>query len=330
MNETKYTVINKTDIFEFHDARLTLENKDGNNITIIAKGLCIHKDAEENPKGYDLEIEKAHITFYGISDQTYEPGRPWGKDANGNDIPLGPEIIYEGEKAWDRIIAESRNSFHVYSEACKVHHTEDSQNGDDYEICGVGIEPVFFIKFRAQSVKVEWDEYSKPAWYELRKAVYSDLILSTPGGEQICKSCISRTYDKDELFSVEDPKDVDPKEVQVWLKYSDKEYWGNGTDYTGIDAYADLQQQLPKEITLKCCLSCKHGSMCPLGNQPNELFCLKDLKVGSKEELSDLSFWASEEEKHKRSRRYTDMCEDWETQIDDYFTYTDFPCYLRS
>ena len=330
MNEPKFTVLNKTDIFEFHDARFTLENKDENNITILTEGLCLHKDAEENPKGYDLEIEKAHITFYGISDQTYEPGRPWGKDENGNDIPLGPELIYEGRGAWDRIIAEARNSFHVYSEACNNHHTEDYQQGYDYEIYGVGIEPFFTIKFKAQSVKIEWDEYSKPAWYELHKTIYSDLKLNTPGGEQICRSSITKSYDKDELLSVDDPEDVDPKKVRVWLKYDDKEYWGNGTDYTGIDAYADLQNQLPEGVTLKCCLSCRHGSMCPFGNQPNELFCLKESKVGSKAELSELLFWASEEEKHKRSRHYTDTCEDWEAQSGDYFTYTDFPLYLRS
>ena len=171
-------------------------------------------------------------------------------------------------------------------------------------------------------------EYSKPAKYS--KVVYSDLIISTLDGEKICRSCISRIYDKDELFSVDDPEDVDPKKVRVWLKYDDKEYWGNGTDYTGIDAYADLQNQLPEGVTLKCCLSCRHGSMCPFGNQPNELFCLKESKVGSKAELSELSFWTSEEEKHKRSRHYTDACEDWEAQSGDYFTYTDFPLYLRS
>ena len=156
------------------------------------------------------------------------------------------------------------------------------------------------------------------------------MIISTLDGEKICRSCISRIYDKDELFSVEYSEDVDPEIVRVWLKYDDKEYWGNGTDYTGIDAYADLQNQLPEGVTLKCCLSCRHGSMCPFGNQPNELFCLKESKVGSKAELSELSFWASEEEKHKRSRHYTDTCEDWEAQSGDYFTYTDFPLYLRS
>ena len=93
---------------------------------------------------------------------------------------------------------------------------------------------------------------------------------------------------------------VEPPIATVGCTYDGKEYWGRGNDHLWIDAFADLQKKLPEGVTIKCCLTCRHGNLCPVGNAPNEVFCTKDVLITQK---SDLYFYTEDEaECEKRSR----------------------------
>ena len=76
--------------------------------------------------------------------------------------------------------------------------------------------------------------------------------------------------------------------VEISLIYNNVEYIGIGTEWLWEDAFADLQNKLPKNIKLLCCMTCRHGNMCPFGNEPRELYCTKNTKVNSKKQLAQL------------------------------------------
>ncbi|MBQ7827498.1 MAG: hypothetical protein IJ386_04455, partial [Clostridia bacterium] len=192
---------------------------------------------------------------------------------------------------------------------------------DLYFIDGCGTEPFFTVKSDFDTVIVEWDDYTRKAWYEYHKHYKNDLVIDTPDGEQTVEVSILVHENQS------DPFGEGGQDVSAGVKCNGKEYWGRGEDYLWIDAFADLQKQLPDGIMLKCCLSCRHGNMCPVGNVPDELFCTKDLLI---EKKSDLYFCTEDEaERKKRSRRYTSVCEDYQSQSEDYFTYNDYPFFLK-
>jgi hypothetical protein len=110
-------------------------------------------------------------------------------------------------------------------------------------------------------------------------------------------------------------------------QYNSKEYCGYGDDYLWIDAFADLQRKLPEGVFLKCCLTCRHGNLCPVGNDVNEVFCTKDVLITQK---SDLFFYTEDEvERAKRSKQYCGLCEDYQPQSEDFYTYNDYLCFLQ-
>ena len=66
--------------------------------------------------------------------------------------------------------------------------------------------------------------------------------------------------------------------------------------------------------------------MCPVGNQPNEVFCTRDVRITQK---SDLFFYTEDyAEREKRSKKYTDICENYQSQSEDYYTYNSYLYYL--
>ncbi len=319
MNKKLYRSINHPEIFDYHDSVFELDHMDGKELAIYVQGLNICSDAEQNPKEYDLEIKKAHILFCGVSEFTYDPGRTWKTDENGNSIPVGPEIIYREEKAFDKIKKDLLSGAEIYS------HT--IVEGDHYEICGSGNEPFFLISFKAQKIIVEWDEYLRPAWYEVTKQFKRALVLKTQNGEIPSEAHIVIHYDSEELFSSDNVADVDPKEISVGIKIGGKEYWGRGKECDGQDAFADLQKQLPDGVALKCCLSCRYGNQSPFSNAFDLLYCMKDVIISGKMDLCH--YTTDTVEANTRKRCYTDVCEDWAKQSDDVFVYSDYPLYLE-
>lgn len=140
------------------------------------------------------------------------------------------------------------------------------------------------------------------------------VFLETPNGEIETDICIN--------YSDEDNEGEDYK-VSVKIAYDGKEFCGTGCDdYFEMDTFADLQNQLPKDVKLKCCLVCKHGNMCPIGNFHNEVFCTNDVLISEK---SDLFFYTEDDiERKNRSRKYTDICNKFAVQNPDYYTYNDW------
>lgn len=142
-------------------------------------------------------------------------------------------------------------------------------------------------------------------------------LLSTLNGELKRKIEIEHLINNDEITV----------EVTAVLNYDGIEYKGFGNDYLWIDAIANLQKHLPENVIIKCCLTCRHGSLCPVGNNENELFCVKDIVPKNKEDL----FFCTEDykQREKRSREYFSCCSDYRPQSDDYFTYNDYLYYLN-
>ena len=67
--------------------------------------------------------------------------------------------------------------------------------------------------------------------------------------------------------------------------------------------------------------------MCPVGNKPGELFCTKDVIITQK---SDLFFYTEDDaERISRSRDCTNVCEKYEEQSKDYYTYNDYLYYFE-
>ncbi len=120
-----------------------------------------------------------------------------------------------------------------------------------------------------------------------------------------------------------DNNNIDEASVMtIRTKYQGKDIIASGNRYPWEDAYANLQKQLPEKVKLFCCVACRHGNCCPVGNAPNELFCTKDVSISCK---TDLFYYTEDDkERQKRSKHYADHCDDFQPQTADFFTYNDF------
>ena len=311
----KFCVANDLSLFEFHDATFSFVAFDGRDLTISAKGVSIHKNTPQNPSNVDMELALAHITFQNFHSATYEPGRSWKTGEDGQSYPVGPRIIYTHQEAIDKIIAELQEGLEVF-------HFEKEEKGG-YSIGGCGIEPYFTIEFDFDSVIISWNECNKKAWYELHRRYQFDSVLNTPGGDETVQLTV---YVNEEAVYINGIL-VEPPTVSIGCKYDGKEYWGYGKDHLWIDAFADLQRKLPEGVLLKCCLTCRHGNLCPVGNDVNEVFCTKDVLIAQK---SDLYFYTEDNaERAKRSKQYCDLCGDYQMQSEDYYTYNDYLYFLK-
>ena len=311
----KFCVENDLSLFEFHDSEFSFVSFDGKDLVVSASMVNIHKDTPQNPSDYDMEIASAQITFKNFNSATYEPGRAWKTGEDGKSYPVGPRVVFSGQDGISLILQELKNEITVY------HFVKKEDSG--YSIGGCGIEPYFEIEFDFDSVVVCWDEYKKKAWYERHRQYRYNSKLRTPQGEETVQLHI---VCHEEAMYYQGVR-VEPPIVDIGCKYNDNQYWGHGKDYLWIDAFADLQRQLPEGVLLKCCLTCRHGNLCPVGNDKNEVFCTKDVLITQK---SDLYYYTEDDsEREKRSRQYCGSCEDYQPQTDDFYTYNDYLHYLK-
>ena len=153
---------------------------------------------------------------------------------------------------------------------------------------------------------------------QLHRQYKRQLHIASPTGEELVDVHIV-CHEEDERY--EQTLEKAPG-INVGIKYNGQELWGRGEDYLWVDAFADLQKQLPQDVKIKCCLTCRYGNMCPVGNKPDEIFCVKDVLVKQK---SDLFFYTEDDaEREKRSRGYTHVCDAYQPQSKDYYTYNDY------
>ena len=321
----KYFSRDRLQDFEFHDSKFSLvsfeplpsyipESDGFYKLVVSAKYLNVHKDAAPNNLGTDMEIKEAIITFNGFRINEFEPSRVWKRDQNGNLYTDDPLVIYNGETARAMFEAELKDSISV------VGITNDN---DEYELGAMGIDPYFSVRFTFSSVCIEWDDYSKKAWYELHKYYKKRLTLATPECDIAVDAGIychdEAVYYKEEL--------VDYPTVTVAVNYAGNDLIGCGKDHLWMDAFADLQKKLPVDVKIKCCLTCRYGNMNIYGNKPGEVLCMQDINVTKPEDMWQyMDDW---DEIEKRSRDYTDVCENYCEQSNDYFTYSDYPYYFE-
>ena len=127
-------------------------------------------------------------------------------------------------------------------------------------------------------------------------------------------------------FDNEDPYKTE--QMTIKTNYQGKEIVAVGTHYPYDDAFSDLQNKLPKNIQIKCCVACCHGNQCPVGSAPNEVFCTKDVIITCK---SDCFYYTEDEEEcRKRSKRYWDCCDDFCPQDENKYTYSTYFYYLKN
>ena len=306
----KYTSINRLQDFEFHDSKwelvkwIKIANTDC--VTFKARLLNVHKNAAPNNSGVDMEIKEATIKFGDIVIKEYERMRSITFDENGNEILGEPQVIHKGD--------EARKMFEKDLEGeITVLYLGESNNGE-YELEGIGYNyNCFMVRFSVSTVKIEWNDYSGAAWYELNRHLQKKITLSTPNGDSICDVHI--LYHDEEAYT-------DPSNVKVRLFYGGRLIEVYGKDYFWVESFADLQKQLPDGVRLKCCLNCRHGNMCPFGNPPGKVFCTNGAIIQSKDDM--ISYIDDNPEWYKNERFYTDVCESFIEQTDDYYTYNDY------
>ena len=118
-------------------------------------------------------------------------------------------------------------------------------------------------------------------------------------------------------------------EVEITINYNGAEYCATGKDYLWVDAFADLQRKLPSDIQLACCMTCRHGTMCPYGNKENQLYCTKDVKITSKDSVIELMDDKGHNSFFERAVSSIHCCDDFIYQSDDCYTYNDYLYHLQ-
>ncbi len=145
----------------------------------------------------------------------------------------------------------------------------------------------------------------------MKKLIEACISLLTPIGKTTASAQIHY-----------DDSDVADTPVTINLVYNNTLYQGNGNDYLWIDAFADLQRKLPDDIKVSCCMTCRNGNMCPYGNVENQLFCTKDIKISSKEDMCNL--FNQTDPYEERAVASLDYCDDFVYQSNEFYTYNDY------
>ena len=157
----------------------------------------------------------------------------------------------------------------------------------------------------------------------MKDTITKKVHIAAPDGIIISPIILEVTYPDMDL-----PKeDTDPNCVSFTLNYNGAVYRGEGKDFLRTDALADLQMRLPDGVLLCCCLTCRHGNMCPFGNKPDLLRCTKDITIKSKNDLISV-FDSKSCEYAKRDVSSFGYCDSFANQNDAFYTYNDYGYYL--
>lgn len=154
----KYEAVDALNCFEFHDSVWKLA-ADG---TVCVEELNLHRDAAQNPRDCDMEIEEARVTFEDFQIRTQTPSVRWENDAAGISRPAEALVTCTGAPAAERFFHELRHGITVMS-------FEANEKGR-CKICACGEDPYFEAEFDAKHIRIEWDALKGPAWYEARRS----------------------------------------------------------------------------------------------------------------------------------------------------------------
>ncbi len=307
----KYRIENQLDIFEFHDAEMSFISFENNRLAVTAKHLNIHKNTENNPCDFDMEIDSAIISFDGFEVCSLEPMRAYEIDDEGNYYTNEKQIIYKGKEAKDRFLTALKNWIGIN---CIDIREENNKKIIEFSVSS---PDAFISKISFDKATFEWDEYCRKAWYELHRQYHEIIALQTPEGD--IKTDMHIVYHEEDMY-YNGELEAAPI-INIGVTYKGKEIRAHGKDHLLAKVIADIQKQLPEDVLIKCCLTCRHGNMCPFSNYAEEIFCTKDLVISSKNDVCGL-FGDSYPE--HLVMKYTDACQDYKPQSNEHYTYNDY------
>ena len=85
-----------------------------------------------------------------------------------------------------------------------------------------------------------------------------------------------------------------------------------------------LQKQLPDNVNIACCQSCRHGNFNPIGDIENQLFCLKDKTICNRNDVVEI-FSKQDIDLETRRRKLLDFCNDFQPIAhNEKYTYNDW------
>ena len=115
-------------------------------------------------------------------------------------------------------------------------------------------------------------------------------------------------------------------EVVIKIDYKGNTYLGTGESLEWTDAFANLQKALPDGVNIWCCMTCKHGTLCPYGNIPDYILCSKDAVIDNKD---DVIGWLDKVEVEDIKKSSLDLCEQYDASNEKAYTYNDYLYYLN-
>ena len=115
-------------------------------------------------------------------------------------------------------------------------------------------------------------------------------------------------------------------EVVIEIVYRENTYIGIGKSLDWADAFANLQRSLPDGVSIQCCMTCKHGTMCPYGNIPDYILCSKNAVINNKDDVID---WLDKVGARDNKKSSFEYCEQYDASNEKYYTYNDYLYYLN-
>lgn len=180
-----------------------------------------------------MEIDEARITFAGFQIRELELEKANKADKGGAFYTEPIIYTYTDEKARSIFEDALKNGFTVLGIGL---------DEEEYELEGISNSPLFYftVRFSSWSIEVEWDDFCKAAWYELRRELRKEITLSTPNGDMITQARII-CHDEDVYVL---GKKLESPSVFVGITYGGTDLCGYGNDYLWVDAFADLQKKI--------------------------------------------------------------------------------------
>ncbi len=151
----------------------------------------------------------------------------------------------------------------------------------------------------------------------MKKTIKSQIFLLEPSGRVSVPVQIN--------YSDNEPAGKSLSEMILW--HNNAAYQGNGNDYLLTDTFADLQRTLPHGSIIACCMTCRHGNMCPYGNTVDRIYCTKGHEIRSIEDVHD--YFDANEPHSLQTVSVCSCCDDFVCQSDSYYTYNDYLLRLR-
>jgi hypothetical protein len=115
-------------------------------------------------------------------------------------------------------------------------------------------------------------------------------------------------------------------EVIIRIEYKENTYLGVGKSLEWTDAFANLQKALPDDVKVQCCMTCRHGTLCPYGNVPNYILCSKNVVINDKDDVID---WLDKVDVKSIEKYSFGCCEKYDASNENDYTYNDYLYYLN-